>query len=64
MNFDEFSRAEDQAQLLSYFTIERTQERVESIVIDFNHLEGRPVLEWYGGVLKITFDRTAEGQVQ
>lgn len=64
MTFEDFKRREDQAQLLSYFTIERTEERVDSIVIDFNHLQGRPLLEWHGGVLKITFDRTAEGQVQ
>lgn len=64
MNFDDFQRRDDAAKLLSYLTVERTGEVIESIVINFNELDGRPVLAWSDGVLTITFDRSAKGRVQ
>ena len=64
MTFDEFKIREDASTLLSYLSVERSGEVIETIVIDFNMLDGRPQLNWKNGVLTITFDRTAEGRVQ
>lgn len=64
MTFDDFKNRNDAAKLLSYFAVERTGEQVDSILIDFNALQGRPVFNWDKGVLTITFDRSAQGRVQ
>lgn len=64
MTFEDFKLREDAAKLLGYITVERTGEQIDSIVIDFNQLDGRHVLTWDKGVLTITFDRSASGKVQ
>lgn len=64
MRFEDFNIRSDAAELVSAVSAERTGEQIDQIKIDFNAIKGRPVFEWHGSVLTITFDRTADGRVQ
>ncbi len=61
---EDFKLVDDSEAITPTLTVERTGEQINEIKIDFNKLTGRPILQWYGRVLTITFDRSVEGQVQ